>query len=94
MWFCYILYSKRINQTYTGFSSNLERRLFQHKHHLLGITTKRADDYELVWFSGFLSRNLAKDFEKYLKTKSGRVFMSKRFLGNLFSRSQKNSGED
>ena len=83
MWFCYILYSEKINQTYSGFTSNLDRRLLQHKNHLLGITTRRADDYRLVWYSAFINEYKARSFEKYLKTRSGRAFMNKRLVGKL-----------
>jgi predicted GIY-YIG superfamily endonuclease len=80
MYFCYILYSKTINQTYTGVTTNLKRRLKEHKEEPTR-TTKRADDYKLVWYAEFRTRELAEKFEIYLKTKSGRAFMKKRLVG-------------
>lgn len=80
MYYCYILYSKKINQTYTGISNDLKRRLKEHKEEPTR-TTKRADDYKLVWYAKFRTRKLAEKFEIYLKTKSGRAFMKKRLVG-------------
>jgi len=80
MYYCYILYSKAINQTYTGITNNIPRRLQEHKLTPTRTTT-RSNDYILVWYCAFKSRILAGNFEKYLKTKSGRAFMKKRFLG-------------
>jgi predicted GIY-YIG superfamily endonuclease len=82
MFFVYILYSKTINQTYVGFTTNLDKRLKNHKENPTR-TTSRAADYKLIWYASFSSRELAELFEKYLKTHSGRAFMNKRLIGDL-----------
>ena len=80
MYYCYILYSKAINQTYTGITNDLKRRLKEHKEEPTR-TTKRASDYKLIWHAVFRTYELAEKFEKYLKTRSGRAFMKKRLVG-------------
>ena len=81
MYYCYILYSKAINQTYTGYTNNLHRRIRQHINKEDNtVTTKRANDYELIWYAGFNNRELAKNFELYLKSHSGRAFTKKRLI--------------
>ncbi len=46
----YILASKKNGTLYTGVTSNLERRMYEHKHHLLDGFTSRYDVTRLVWF--------------------------------------------
>lgn len=48
--FVYILASKKNGALYTGVTSNLERRMYQHKHHLLEGFTSKYDVTRLVWF--------------------------------------------
>ena len=80
----YILYSEKTNKTYVGFTLNLNKRLKQHKTDPTR-TTKRSDDYNLVWYSVFSDKKMAYSFERYLKTRSGRVFLRKKILGELGS---------
>lgn len=48
--FVYILASKKNGTLYTGVTSNLERRMYQHKQHLLEGFTSKYDVTRLVWF--------------------------------------------
>jgi putative endonuclease len=79
MYFTYILYSKSISSTYTGFTSDINQRLVAHKE-TPTRTTARASDWNLVWYGVFATRELAENFEKYLKSGSGRAFMRKHLL--------------
>jgi len=76
MYYCYILYSRKIDQTYVGSTNNLNGRLFRHEN-IPTRTTKRSDDFALIWYSVFSTRKQAEEFERYLKTGSGRAFMKK-----------------
>jgi len=76
MYYCYVLYSKEIDQTYIGSTNNLSVRLLKHRE-LPTRTTARANDYKLIWFCVFSSRKHAERFERYLKTGSGRAFMKR-----------------
>jgi len=46
----YILASKRYGTLYTGITSNLEVRIYRHKHDLIDGFTKRYGVHRLVWF--------------------------------------------
>ena len=48
--YVYILASKKNGTLYTGVTSNLERRMYEHKHHLLEGFTSKYDVTRLVWF--------------------------------------------
>ena len=64
---------------YTGCTRNLEKRIQDHNsgkvHYILD---KRP--IELVSFISFSDKYKTFDFEKYLKTRSGRAFMYKRLV--------------
>ncbi len=81
MYFCYVLYSKSIGITYTGFTSDINKRLLSHKK-TPTRTTSRATDWELVWCGAFSTKELAENFERYLKSGSGRAFMGKHLISD------------
>ena len=49
--FVYILASKKRGTLYTGVTSNLERRLYQHRNHFFKGFTSKYSVTRLVWFS-------------------------------------------
>ena len=64
---------------YTGFSKNLKNRF---KRHLNGeiASTRNLRPIKLVFYTVFISKKKATDFEKYLKTMSGYAFRNKRLV--------------
>lgn len=67
------------DQIYVGCTSNLKKRLSDHN---CG-TTAHTDKYrpwELVMYLAFNNKEKAVEFEKYLKSHSGRAFRDKRLL--------------
>ena len=80
MWYVYIITSASSPaQEYTGFSKDLTQRL---KDHNAGksIHTSKYMPWELVWYCAFPEEKPALNFEKYLKSHSGRAFASKRLV--------------
>ena len=51
--YVYILASGRNGTLYIGVSSNLARRIYEHKHHLVDGFTKTHDVTHLVWFEQY-----------------------------------------
>ena len=78
MYYAYVLRLKD-KTYYIGFSSNLKKRIEEHK---LGNIeqTKNLLPLKLVFYAAFESKIKALHFEKYLKTSSGFAFRNKRFL--------------
>ena len=79
MYYVYLIRSIAFfKQIYTGFTSNLKERI---KAHNAGksVHTAKYKPYELEVYLGFKSKQKAIDFEKYLKSGSGRAFAKKRF---------------
>ncbi len=65
--------------TYTGCTSNLEQRLSAHNKGEVGYTKTRLP-IELITYIYFSDKVKSFQFEKYLKSGSGKAFLNKRFL--------------
>ena len=76
--YVYILQSRIDNDRfYTGFTENLESRLKDHNSGKNPHTAKYKP-WRIKTAISFTNRQKALDFERYLKTKSGRAFAKKR----------------
>ena len=79
MYYVYLIKSiEHTDQTYIGFTENLENRFRAHnagesKH------TAKFRPWRLVSYHAFDQRDKARAFKKYLKTGSGAAFAKKRF---------------
>src|SRR3989344_7758923 len=82
MFYVYILYSPKEKLFYNGYTENLKSRLELHNKGLV-TATKPYRPWKLVYYSAFEEMKLAKDFEKYLKTGSGKAFAYKRLLNSV-----------
>jgi len=79
VWYTYIIRSINFpNQEYTGATADLKRRLADHNAAKSPHTAKFVP-WELVCYIAFPQKQKAYDFEKYLKSHSGRAFAKKRF---------------
>ncbi|MFH1826332.1 MAG: GIY-YIG nuclease family protein [bacterium] len=78
-YFVYIIRGKK-GGTYTGFTTDLQRRLKEHNDNLGGYT-KGKGPWTLVWYCVFRDRQMAENFEMYLKAGSGYAFACKRLIG-------------
>ncbi len=64
---------------YTGCTSNLRGRLLRHKYGHVPATSKRLP-VSLISYFAFQDKYKAFNFERYLKTGSGRAFLNKHLL--------------
>lgn len=71
MYYTYVLFAVDQGKIYTGYSSDLKRRL---REHTLGKvhTTARMGKMRLVYYEAFDNEQDARDREKYLKTTQGK----------------------
>ena len=67
------------NTYYTGHTANLDERIKRHNKGEI-IYTKTRRPVVLVTYLAFSNKYKAIDFEKYLKSGSGKAFARKRFL--------------
>ena len=79
MYYVYILKSSKTDRFYTGWTTDLKKRFKEHNSGL-SKATKPYIPWRIVFYASFETEKLAKDFELYLKTGSGRSFAYKRLL--------------
>jgi predicted GIY-YIG superfamily endonuclease len=80
MYYVYILRSLTSpEQTYIGFSADLKKRIKKHNEGDCPHTAKFTP-WKIIWYSAFPDKARALDFEKYLKSHSGKAFATKRLM--------------
>ena len=78
MTYVYMLQSiSHPEQRYTGLTTDLDKRLAAHNAGQSSHTAKYCP-WKLVGYLAFFDKDKALDFEKYLKSGSGRAFAEKR----------------
>ena len=80
-YFVYIIKSQKNGKLYTGFTTNLQKRIQEHNEGKSGYTRDRGP-WELIWYCAFPDRLTAENFEKYLKGGSGYAFARKRLISS------------
>lgn len=76
MFFVYFLQSINFNQTYIGFTINIEQRLETHNSGG-SVHTAKYRPWILVTYVAFDCEEKAKSFEKYVKVGSGNAWAKK-----------------
>ena len=80
MWYVYIIRSLATPvQEYTGATADLKQRIADHNAGRSAHTSKYVP-WELLWYGAFPEKLAALEFERYLKSHSGRAFARKRLV--------------
>ena len=80
MYYVYLIRSIKYPKTiYVGYTTDIKKRLITHNSSG-SIHTKKDKPWELITCTMFKDMDTAKQFEKYLKSQSGRAFAKKRFF--------------
>ena len=74
MFSVYIIYSNKIDQYYIGQTENIENRLYRHNNNG-SKSTKKANDWVLIYTEEFPTRVLAVNREAEIKKKKSRVYI-------------------
>ena len=83
MYYVYILRSPQFpEKVYMGITSDLKQRLVDHNNGKSPHTAKFMP-WNLECYTAFVDKRRAYDFEKYLKSHSGRAFAKKRLWGDV-----------
>jgi putative endonuclease len=77
-YFVYILQSIKDKSYYTGYTTDLQKRLGEHNGGVVPYTSSKRP-FKLIWYCSFENKIKALQFEKYLKSGSGHAFARKRF---------------
>jgi putative endonuclease len=84
MYYTYLLLSKKDNRFYTGFTSDLKKRLEEH-HAGHVFSTKWRRPLELIYYEACINESDARAREKYLKTAMGKRYLRNRLKRFLIS---------
>ena len=76
-YYTYVLRSKKDGKLYVGFTGDLKERLKAHNQGEVE-STKNRRPFELIYFEGCISKELAEKRERYFKTGFGRKFLKDR----------------
>ncbi len=80
MYYVYVIQSINTpKEHYVGYSENLKNRIQDHNYGK-SVYANKFRPWKLLAYFGFEKIQVAKDFEAYLKTGSGRAFLKKHFL--------------
>ncbi len=82
MYYVYVLHSAKSKNFYVGYTTNLKSRFLLHNEGKV-FSTKPYLPWKLVYYSAFENSKLAKDFEHYLKSGSGKAFTYKRLVNSV-----------
>ena len=77
MYYVYIIQSIDKLNWYIGYTNNLNMRLKQHNSGT-SFHIKKHGSWGVVFYAVFQNKLKAIEFEKYLKSHSGRIFIKKR----------------
>ena len=83
MYWIYILENQDDKSWYTGYTSNLKRRMVEHMSGNGSRTTKIKNNWKLIYCEGYLAKKDAEGRERFLKSGSGRKYIEKQ-LFNYF----------
>lgn len=83
MVYTYILQSKKSGNFYTGYTSDLRKRLREHNEGKSGYTRGRGP-YNLIYYEACLNEGDARFRELYLKTGRGKRYLRARLKRFLF----------
>lgn len=71
MYYVYLLRSLRDGKIYTGYTTDLKRRIREH-HDQIVHTTHRMGKLDLIYYEAFKNERDARERERYLKTTQGK----------------------
>lgn len=79
MYYVYILRSEKDGSYYSGTTTDLKRRFYEHNAGLAKYS-KGKTPYKIAWYGAFTEKEVAYNFEQYLKSSSGHAFRNKHLL--------------
>lgn len=79
--FMYYVYLLKLSNDdfYSGSTKDLSARLEKHKNGAVPHTSKFRP-MKLIWYAVFRDQKIALEFEKYLKSSSGKAFRNKHLI--------------
>ncbi len=77
MFYTYVLESRKNSRWYTGYTTDLRKRLKEHNNGL-STWTKGRGPFKIIYYEGCLNEYDARSREKYLKSGMGKRYIKNR----------------
>lgn len=77
MYYVYVLESEKDDGFYTGFTTDLDRRMDEHNRGLQ-VSTQSRIPFRLIYYEWCLNKDDALDRERYLKSGMGKKYIRNR----------------
>lgn len=77
--YCYILFSHKNQKLYVSHTQDLREELRLHNEGEVEVTLNEKP-WDLIWYSAFVTKDKALEFEEYLKCSEGEDFIYQRLL--------------
>lgn len=74
MWYTYIIFSRKINKYYTGYTENLQQLINRHNSSW-GKYTSKGIPWEIFYFEEYQNKSAAIKREKEIKSKKSRKYI-------------------
>ena len=84
-YYVYIIENTKDEELYTGYTSDLKKRLKEHNQGL-NFSTKADKPWKLIYYEACLNENDAKRREKYFKTSQGHRLLKRRLKEYFYSK--------
>jgi putative endonuclease len=78
MYYVYVLYSKKSDRLYTGYTIDLKQRVAEHNSGEGGAYTSKNRPFILVYYEAFLRKEDATKEEKFYKSGYGREVLNEK----------------
>jgi len=85
LYYVYVIESEMNGFRYTGFTSDLQRRLGEHNSNITWSTSLKGP-FKLIYYEACLNKEDALRREKYMKSGNGKIYLNNR-LGSYYSAS-------
>ncbi len=83
MFYVYLLECQTDKSWYIGYTSNLKRRINDHKNGYGCRTTALKKNWKLIYYEAYIEKRDAIGREKFLKSGSGRKYLNKQLKNYL-----------
>ena len=83
MFYVYLLQDSGDKSWYIGYSANLKQRVERHQRGDGARTTRRKQNWDLIYYEAYKNEQDAKGRERFLKSGSGRTYLKKQLIHYL-----------
>lgn len=85
MYYTYLLENQNDKSWYIGYTSDLKKRLKEHTSGHGSQTTKKKENWLLIYYEAYLNKKDAEGRERFLKSGSGRRYIKKQLANYLLN---------